>query len=117
MLGNIMRTQYYWRTREHSIIKGTAINEPTININFQGIDSSKDTSENSKNKDKSRTNNGIKRVNNAFLRQWQDQIEQEIKINKDRIKLIEPKIENKKKIKNQSAYNVVIFNKGYNCYN
>ena len=26
----------------------------------------------SKNKDKSRTNNGIKRVNNAFLRQWQD---------------------------------------------
>jgi hypothetical protein len=41
----------------------------TININFQGIDTSKETSDNSKNKDKSRTNNGIKRVNNAFLRQ------------------------------------------------
>ena len=44
----------------------------TIKINFQGIDTSKETSDNSKNKDKSRTQNGIKRVNNGFLRQWQD---------------------------------------------
>jgi len=62
--------QFKGTIREGTTSVGTIIK--TININFQGIDTSKETTDNSKNKDKSRTNNGIKRVNNAFLRQWQD---------------------------------------------
>jgi hypothetical protein len=61
--------QLYSISRSPTIKERSSEPIKTININFQGIDTSKETSDNSKNKDKSRTNNGIKRVNNAFLRQ------------------------------------------------
>ena len=85
-----MRTQYYWRTREHSIIKGTAINEPTIKRGKKGII-----------KEEQEFNKGLELEKQWRTKRW-------TKINPACYK---------KKIKNQSAYNVVIFNKGYNCYN